>query len=505
MLGTGHQFELGVGGLCILATAYALTLWVAVPWILAAPPTIRLSQVLGLAGGHGASGGRLVIRTAIHRTGLTVVIVAMIGVVLAERISGTRVEPGGLWAVGLGALFFWLTGWYYRYRFHSYLVLASVIYSVWLDVVYFAGRRFDAVFDDTGLAFTMLGLCFGFSLIAIGLERWRGGLALAELSDSLYRHALRSTSLWLAAAIAIQQLLLGLLMLGFGEVPNGTLFVVTGFVILLANHALASKRWSAGGIILIALGVYGILYGWIASGDVLMPHPLTAAVLVCLGVVAAWILRRLSDLEFLYLAPTRLVSNVAYAGALVSATISSIFLDVLHRPEFLLTTALLFVTTVAVFRGPMAATWRGLVLAVLSSVLFYSLLAIAAGQQLLDGRIAVAWGFSLWGLATFVLKFWNRRFALLSVEPVVWPWLGKATRRQNQQPPIAGCQTREGCRRTGEPGKCPRAAVAKHQTQIHRQRNEIEPQELQVQQRAPPTCDNKHQPEPRPHHRFHAQ
>lgn len=424
VLGIGHQFELGFDGLCILTTAYPLTLWVAVPRVLAASPMTRLGQFLGLAGGHGAAGGRSLVRAVIHGTGCVVLTIALIGVAL-NLIFGASVRPDVLWTTGLAAVFFWLTGWHYQSRFHSYFVLLSVTCGTWLAVVYFEDRRFDAGFLDDGLALTTLGLCFGFSLIAIGLERWRGGLVLTDLTDSLYRRALRNTSIWLASAVVTQQIFLGLRILGNGGVPDGTLFVVAGLAILLANHAFASMRWSAGGVILIATGVYALLFGWIASGDVLMPHPLTAAVLVSLSVAAAWMLGKVHGLELLYLAPTRFVSNVAYAGALVSASFSAPFLVVLGQPDFLLTTVLLFVTTVAVIRGPTAPIWRGLILAVLSSVLFYNLLAYT-GRTHLDGSIAVAWGFALWGLATFGLKFWNGRFAHWNVEPLVWPWLGLA-------------------------------------------------------------------------------
>ena len=422
VLGIGHQFDLGFDGFCILTSTYALTLWVVVPRVLATSSMTRLGEFLGLAGGHGESGGRVRIRAALHGTGLTVLVIALIGVSLAP-IFGAAIRSDGLWTVGLAALFFWLTGWHYRSRFHSYFVLLTITYGAWLAVADFEGWRFDSAFLEGGLALTTLGLCFGFSLLAIGLERWRGGLAPTELTDSLYRQALRNTSKWLAVAVAAQQFFLGLLILEEGGIPDGTLFVATGFAILLANHALASMRWSTGGVILIGLGAYGVLYGWIAAGNVLIPHSLTAAVLVCSSVFAAWILGRIRHLEFLYLAPTRLVSTVAYAGALVSACISAPFMVALGRPDFLLTTAFLFLTTVAVIRGPTAATWRGLIMAGLSSVLFYTVMA-NTGQALFDGHIALAWGFALWGLATFGLELWNARFTDWSVEPVVWPWLG---------------------------------------------------------------------------------
>ena len=124
VLGIGHQFDLGFDGFCILTSTYALTLWVVVPRVLATSSMTRLGEFLGLAGGHGESGGRVRIRAALHGTGLTVLVIALIGVSLAP-IFGAAIRSDGLWTVGLAALFFWLTGWHYRSRFHSYSLCSS--------------------------------------------------------------------------------------------------------------------------------------------------------------------------------------------------------------------------------------------------------------------------------------------------------------------------------------------------------------------------------------------
>ena len=125
-LGIGHQFDLGFDGLCILTTTYALALWMGVPRVLATSSMTRLGEFLGLAGGHGAAGGRVRVRAAIHGTGLAVLIIALIGVSL-DLIFGAAIRPDVLWTFGLAALFFWLTGWHYRSRFHSYFVLLTVM------------------------------------------------------------------------------------------------------------------------------------------------------------------------------------------------------------------------------------------------------------------------------------------------------------------------------------------------------------------------------------------
>ena len=362
VLGVGHQFDTGSSGL--LTTLYALSLWVMVPRILALAGVVRIGQALELAGGHGASGGRARIQMAIHGTGLTVVGLAIIGVGWRAVMFGAPAELDPLWTLALGAVFFWMTGWYYQHRLHSYLVIGSVICGLWLSVAHFEEAPFGVVLLDGDFALPSLGLCFGFSIIAMVLERWRGGLALSELTDSLYRRALRIVALWLAAGVAIQQLYLGWIVIGAGVVPGGTVFVIAGLAVLLANHALALMRWSAAGVILIAIGGYGALYGWIASGDVAVPHSLAAALLALAGVVVAWIITRSDELEDLYLAPLRFVVDLAYAGALVSAGFSAVV--ALDRLDFLLTTALLLVTTFPVVRGAQAALWRGLILAGLS-------------------------------------------------------------------------------------------------------------------------------------------
>ena len=421
--GITHQFEVGLSVYWLLSTIYVLTLWVVVPKAISFEVVTRLSQTLGFAGGHGDRGARVLIRSGIHSTGLAIVSIAMIGVAIPTLFFGAHIDVEVLWTAALGVVFVWMTGWHYQHRFHSYLVIGGLVFAAWLGVAYFEGRSLVAVVLDGSVVVTTLGLCFGFSLVAFGLERERGGLDLAELADSLYRRALRTASLWLALGVAIQQFLAGLSILDDGSVPNGTMFVLAGFAMLIANHAIASMRWSAGGIVLVSMGLYGVIYGWVGASDVLMPHPLTAALLVCSGVIVAWVLKKHSELEVLYVAPIRFVTNVAYIGALISAAVSAPFVVSLGSAGFLLITVLLFVTTFSVIRGPSAPTWRGLILAVLTSVLFYTL-AASLGHAVWDPSTAIVWGFALWGIAAFGLEVWNRRFEHWSVEPGIWPWLG---------------------------------------------------------------------------------
>ena len=183
---------------------------------------------------------------------------------------------------------------------------------------------------------------------------------------------------------------------------------------LFANHALATLRWSASGIVLIAIGVYAFTYSWLFSSDFSMPHQLSALLLVCLTVFVVWLSEKFGELSFIYLGPTRFITNVAYVAAIVGTGVFLLSVDALGRSDFLLITSLLFATTFPVFRGSMAAAWRGMVLSVLASVLFYTVLAnaslIGPGVDLANGSIAVAWGFGLWAIASFVLNPWNRRF-----------------------------------------------------------------------------------------------
>lgn len=360
---------------------------------------------------------------SIHLTGAVIVAVAVIGVVLLQLILGSAVGVEVLWTIALGTAFIGMTGWHYQHRLHSYVVIGGVVYGVWSSVSYFAGRPFNVALFDGALVATSLGLCFGFALTAIALQRWRGGFELAELADSLYRRALRTTSLWLALGVALQQLWFSFRIVSDGDVPGGMMLAFAGLAMLIANHALASMRWSSGGVVLVAIGGYGLLFGLIAASDMLIPHPLTAVLLVCLGVAAAWVLNRHNEFAVLYLAPTRFMTSMVYAGALLSAAVSAPFVVFLGRFDFLLTSALLVVTTFPVIRGPSAALWRGLILPLLMSALFFGLWS-NLGEDRFDGRIAIAWGFALSAVATFTVDVWNRRFQRWRVGSVFWPWLG---------------------------------------------------------------------------------
>ena len=195
VLGLAHQFDAGLGVSCVLATIFAVAVWVVVPRVLGYRATTRISQFLGLAGGHGDAGGRAMVQVSIHRTGLVIVLSAIIGVAAPELAADASINPEALWTIALGAVFIWMTGWHYQHRTHSFLVIGSLVYGVWLGVAYFSGQPLGSALISGSLTLATLALSFGFSAVAIVLQRWRGDLALGELTRSLYRRALRTVAL----------------------------------------------------------------------------------------------------------------------------------------------------------------------------------------------------------------------------------------------------------------------------------------------------------------------
>ncbi|MCP5158362.1 MAG: hypothetical protein H6974_13380 [Gammaproteobacteria bacterium] len=113
-------------------------------------------------------------------------------------------------------------------------------------------------------------------------------------------------------------------------------------------------------------------------------------------------------------------------GLLYGLALAGLVLGLLANASGLPVLLVLLCVTLFPLTRPLvhAADWRGLGLALLMSVLAWSVADQAGFDVQSEARCSLGWGYALWGIGNLLLPRWNARFPSWAVAVNLWPLLG---------------------------------------------------------------------------------
>ncbi|MGH2668878.1 MAG: hypothetical protein ACRDH5_07140, partial [bacterium] len=236
-----------------MLTAYALIAWAGSVWALRQGAALRLVGTLGLSGGYGPEGGRVIIERAAHAAAMGLCL-AGVALAIGGLLDGCVALDLDILPVPAIATGFWCaSAWRYRKPMHAYLMLASSSFAVL--VLYGAASSttgLGPLAADPGAGLAVVLLALGFLAAARVVERGRDPTGLAR---TLYPTPLSYTSLGLTLiAVVLQAYGMALGHRIEGITPSVVL-AIGGGVLLWANQRVLSVQMDLAAILLLVFAL----------------------------------------------------------------------------------------------------------------------------------------------------------------------------------------------------------------------------------------------------------